>query len=273
MRAEVLDILHTGHQGDTKCILLARESVFWPGISNDIRQLVKDCELCNKHQPEQPKLPIMKPNLPKRPWEKLGTDMFEFKGNKYLTIVDYYSIYPVIRLLSDITADTVCNHFTSVLAEYGLPSTIIADFGTQYISEKFKENCARNGITLTFSSPYHHQANSLAERSVGICKKLWRKAIEGSTCPYTSLWMYRVTPLDNKLPWPYELLFGCKPRTLLPSTKKTLQSNHPENDKHQERNYERQEKQARYYDQKAGLDRRIINNMEPVYVRNTIKKV
>lgn len=273
LRAEVLDILHTGHQGDTKCILLARESVFWPGISNDIRQLVKDCELCNKHQPEQPKLPIMQPDLPTRPWEKLGTDIFGFKGNKYLTIVDYYSRYPVIRLLSDITADTVCNHFTSVLAEYGLPSTIIADFGTQYISEKFKKNCERNGITLTFSSPYHHQANSLAERSVGICKKLWKKAVEGSTCPYTSLWMYRVTPLDNKLPSPYELLFGCKPRTLMPSTKKTLQSNHPENDKHQERNYERQENQARYYDKKAGLDRRTINNMEPVYVRNTIKKV
>ena len=79
--------------------------------------------------------------------------------------------------------------------------------------------------------------------------------------------------MDNILPSPYELLFGHKPRTLLPNTKKTLQSNHPENDKHQERNYERQEKQARYYDQKAGLDRRIINNMEPVYVRNTIKKV
>ena len=85
--------------------------------------------------------------------------------------------------------------------------------------------------------------------------------------------MYRVTPLDNKLPSPYELLFGRKPRTLLPSTKRTLQSSHPENDKHQERNYERQEKQAKCYDKKAGADKRIINNMEPVYVRNTIKRI
>ena len=44
----------------------------------------------------------MQPDLPTRPWEKLGTDIFEFKGLKYLMIVDYYSRFPVIRLLSDI---------------------------------------------------------------------------------------------------------------------------------------------------------------------------
>ena len=106
----------------------------------------------------------MQPDLPTRPWEKLGTDIFEFKGNKYLMTVDYSSRFPVIRLLNDITADTICNHFTSVLAEYGLPSVIIGDFGTQFISAKFKDSCTKSGITLTFSSPYHHQADSLAER-------------------------------------------------------------------------------------------------------------
>ena len=86
----------------------------------------------------------MQPDLPTRPWEKLGTDIFEFTGLKYLMIVDYYSRFPVIRLLSDISAKTICNHFTSVLAEYGLPSIIIADFGTQYISQQFKDNCAKS---------------------------------------------------------------------------------------------------------------------------------
>ena len=122
----------------------------------------------------------MQPDLPTRPWEKLGTDIFEFKGLKYLMIVDYYSRFLVIRLLSDMSTETICNHFTSVLAEYGLPSITIADFGTQYISQKFKDNCAKNGITITFSSPYHHQANSLAERAVGTCKSLWKKAVESN---------------------------------------------------------------------------------------------
>ena len=105
---------------------------------------------------------IFATDLPTRPWEKLGTDIFEFKGNKYLMIVDYYSRFPVIRLLGDITADTICNNFTSVLAEYGLPSVIIVDLGTQYISAKFEDSCTKSGIT--FSSPYHHQAVLLREQ-------------------------------------------------------------------------------------------------------------
>ena len=115
LRAQVLESTHTGHQGETKCLLLARQSVFWPGI----RQMVKNCELCNKHQPVQTKLPAMQPDLPTRPWEKLGSDIFQFNGSKYLIIVDYYSRFPVIRPLKDMSAATISNHFTSVLAEYG----------------------------------------------------------------------------------------------------------------------------------------------------------
>ena len=131
--------------------------------------MVKDCDLYNKNQPAQPKLPIMQPDLPTPPWEKLGIDIFELNGKKYLMVVDYYSRFPVIRLLTDMTSHTVCNHFTSILAEYSLPATIIADFGSQYISKRFGSKCVQSGITLHCSSPYHHQANSLAERAIGTC--------------------------------------------------------------------------------------------------------
>jgi len=63
----------------------------------------------------------MQPDLPTRPWENLGTDISEFNGKKYLMVVDYYSRFPVIRLVNDMTSHTVCSHFASNLAEYGLP--------------------------------------------------------------------------------------------------------------------------------------------------------
>ena len=75
------------------------------------------------------------------------------------------------------------------------------------------------------------------------------------------------------MPSPYELLFGRKPRTLMPNSKKNLQSRHPDNANHQERNLERQQRQVEVYDKKASIDKRILNNMEPVYVRNIIKKI
>lgn len=66
MRNQVLQAIHLEHQGENKCILQARESVFWYSFSTNIRQMVKNSDLCNKHQPSQPKLSILQP--PTWPW-------------------------------------------------------------------------------------------------------------------------------------------------------------------------------------------------------------
>ena len=204
--------------------------------------------------------------------EEAWHHIFEFNGNKYLMTVDYYSRFPVIRLLNDMTSHTVCNHFISVMAEYGLPATIIADFGSQYISEKFKTKCEQSGITLHCSSPYYHQANSLAEKAIGPCKALLRKALEENKCPYTALWIHRTTPLDDQVPSPHELMFGRKPQTTFPRSKSKLKSKHPDDDLHQEANQRLQERQAVFYNRKTGSDKRPLNNQEPLFVWNALKR-
>ncbi|XP_044167190.1 uncharacterized protein K02A2.6-like [Acropora millepora] len=201
----------------------------------------------------------MQPDLPTRPWEKLGSDIFQFNGANYLIIVDYYSRFPVIRPLSDISASTVSSHFTSVFAEYGLPSLLTADFGSQFVSEMFKRKCEESGVTLKFSSPYHQQANGAAERCVGTTKSLWKKAVANKQCPDTALWMYRITPLDKDLPSPYELLYGQKPRSPLPTSNLALQSKHPGNTAHKEANLQKQITQAEFYNRKASCDKRVLN--------------
>ena len=272
LRKQVLEAIHTAHQGETKCILLAKESVFWPGITNDIRDMIHRCSECSKYQPAPAKLPIMQPDLPTRPWEKLGTDIFEYNKIKYLIIVDYYSRYMVIRRLPDIKAETICNKFTNVLTEFGMPSTIIADFGTQYTSEVFKRHCKDVAIEIRYSSPYHHQANSVAERAIGTIKHLWNKACENKQTMTTALWMYRITPLDNVLPSPYELLFNRKPQTFLPKSN-TFTPGHVNTDQHIEQNQTRQEDQAKYYNKRASHDTPPLNPGESVVIYNTLKKV
>ena len=90
-------------------------------------------------------------------------------------IVDYYSRFIFVKFLPDIRAQTVSNAFIEVLMEYGLPSIMMADCGTQYTSDLFKNKSRDSSIQLIYSSPYHHQTNILAERSIGIVKSLWRK--------------------------------------------------------------------------------------------------
>nr|XP_047138956.1 uncharacterized protein K02A2.6-like [Hydra vulgaris] len=46
MRREILSKLHEGHLGMEKCKRRARQSVFWPGLNNQIEQLIRKCEAC-----------------------------------------------------------------------------------------------------------------------------------------------------------------------------------------------------------------------------------
>jgi len=91
--------------------------------------------------------------------------------------------------------------------------------------------------------------------------------------PLHSLWIYRTTPFDEQTPSPHELLFGRKPQTTLPSSRSTLKSKHPDSDLHQEANQRRQEKEAVFYDRKAGSGKRPLNNREPVFVWNALKRI
>ena len=53
LRKKVLEQINDGHLGIEKCMLKARDSVFWPGISNDIRETGKMWNLSSKFQGSQ----------------------------------------------------------------------------------------------------------------------------------------------------------------------------------------------------------------------------
>ena len=76
LRAEMLEIIHQGHLGQEKCLLRARTSVFWPGITRDIINQVDQCVPCQKYQRKAQKEPILQPEVPHQPWERLSSDLF-----------------------------------------------------------------------------------------------------------------------------------------------------------------------------------------------------
>ena len=50
LRLQVLDQIHTGHQGITKCRQRARQSVWWPGISAHLQAHVENCQTCARQR-------------------------------------------------------------------------------------------------------------------------------------------------------------------------------------------------------------------------------
>ena len=55
---EMLDPIHEGHQGIEKCLLHSRESLFWPGISNEIHQPVTNVESVKLHPQHRGNFPV-----------------------------------------------------------------------------------------------------------------------------------------------------------------------------------------------------------------------
>ena len=56
----VLKLIHEGHLGLNKCKLQAKETVYWPGLNDQLDKLILNCELCLKYSQAKWKQP---PNM------------------------------------------------------------------------------------------------------------------------------------------------------------------------------------------------------------------
>ena len=79
LREGILQKIHSGHQGITKCQTRAKQSVWWPGISKGIEALVENCPTCCKTRVQFAE-PLITTTFPKLLWQRVGTDLFEYKG-------------------------------------------------------------------------------------------------------------------------------------------------------------------------------------------------
>ena len=203
--SQVLKDIHRGHLGIEKSRLRARRCVFWPNMNVDISKMISQCSTCQTYAGPQPKHYSynMKSSY-HYPMQCVGTDIFEYRGVNYLIDVDYFSSYPWIRSLKNITTKSTIGALKTIFTEFGYPQRIHSDAGSQYTSNEFKQFCTTNDISHTTSSPYYHESNGLAERYVGIVKTIMKKNPEMIN---DALLAYRAAPLTNNEYSPAELMF------------------------------------------------------------------
>jgi hypothetical protein len=223
-RAQVLSWIHEGHLGRDKSKALARASVYWPAMAKDIEALVSKCSTCNSFQRVQQKEPLMPHDVPSRPWQKVGADIFTLFGNDYLLIVDYFSKFPEMALLSSKTASGVTTHLKSIFSRHGIPEILVAD-NMPFDSFEMRQFATEWNFTIVTSSPRYAQSNGQAERCVQTVKMLLKKSADSGNDPYIALMQYRNAPLAGLMYSPAQLLFGRSLRTKLPSTSTCLQPN------------------------------------------------
>ena len=75
LRLDVLDKIHTGHQGIQKYRERAKSGVWWPNLSKQIEDLVRECPTCIKTKTNRAE-PMIPSQLPERPFHSNGKDMY-----------------------------------------------------------------------------------------------------------------------------------------------------------------------------------------------------
>lgn len=216
MRATVLRKIHEGHLGIEKCRRRARSVLFWPGINNDIAQLVERCDICRKYACKQTAEPLQPHEIPTRPWQRIGTDLFTYKKKDYLVVTDYFSLYPeVITIQSASSSQAIIMGLKSILARHGVPDILVSDNGPQYSSQEFRLFSKEWDFSHVTSSPHFPQSNGQSESAVKTVKTLLKKALDSGQDFQKSLLAYRSAPLQDGLS-PSQLLMGRNLKTFLP---------------------------------------------------------
>ena len=217
LQPDILQQLHSSHQGVEKTCLLAWTAIFWVGINKDIEELIGNCSTCQKYQPSIPSETLHTHETPSYPWQYVSTDIFTIEDKEFLPVVDHYTRSHFIRHLHLTTPATIIRQMKLLFEEWGIPEVVYSDNGPQYSSSEFANFAKSYNFRHTTSSSHHPQLNDLPERMVGICKRLLMRAWETNTDSHLAMMAYRATPLSAQIKSPAELLNGRPMRTPLVS--------------------------------------------------------
>ena len=221
LRQEMLQRIHKGHLGIQMSRQRARDSVYWPNMNQEIERIVQTCSTCQKYRNAQGKETLICHEIPEKPFEKVGADLFHFAKNNYLLVVDYTTKFFECTMLTETTSNAVVTAMKSIFSRHGIPKVLMTDNGPQFTARDFKCFSSKWEFKHITSSPLYPQSNGMIERTVQTVKNLLKKSKENNEDPYLAILNFRTADKGDQKS-PAELLMGRRLRTLLPYGHKNL---------------------------------------------------
>ena len=219
----VIQLAHEGHQGQARTKALMREHVWFPEMDKKVRAELEKCVACQATgQLSQPE-PLRSTPLPNKAWDKLKIDFYGPlpTGQYILVVLDCYSRFPEVEVLSSISAKSVIPKLDAIFARHGVPSQVVSDNGPPFPGHEFNTYMTKIGIKHTTSTPLWPQGNAEVEAFMKPLGKAIRTAnLEGR--PWKQelskfLLAYRSTPHSTKKVPPATLLYNREIRGKLPT--------------------------------------------------------
>ena len=222
-RQHILEISHdrAGHSGVNRTRDRISQHFHWPNINHDVARHCQTCEQCQfMSKSKQTQKQLLKP-LPiiDVPFKRVGVDIkgplpVTEQGNKYILVVcDYATRYPEAIPISDQTADTVAYAMLEIFSRTGIPTEIVHDRGTQFMSKVMSKMCKKLGIQQLPATSYHQQTNGLTERFIGTLSAMINSLDQGEFENWDKhlplfLFSYREIPSDFTGYSPFHLMYG-----------------------------------------------------------------
>ncbi|CAI6345573.1 unnamed protein product [Macrosiphum euphorbiae] len=107
-------------------------------MNKDIEEVLNRYQICLKYRKTNTKEPLESSEVPDKPRQVLGTDLFHSQEKNYVMLVDYFSKFIEFVMIPKLTSLNTINVIKSNFSRHGLNEIIKSDGGTQYTSEEFK---------------------------------------------------------------------------------------------------------------------------------------
>lgn len=221
-----------GHFGINNTWHKVKQQYTGKGLYQRVLGFVSTCITCQLRQ-RIPHLKITPGHpipTPSRPFYLCGTDCVgplveSPSGNKYMMVaVDYLTKWPIAKAVKEIDAQTTERFFMDeIVAYYGVPSFLITDRGSNYISEYLQEFLKKIECTHRKTTSRRPNSNGQVERLNGTLVQTMAKIMRNDENPkpwdeYIGPALMAIRTMKNEGTGysPSMLLYGYEMRT--PST-------------------------------------------------------
>jgi transposase InsO family protein len=177
-----------------------------------------------KFSPSQASLPMrldVRRTDQMQPFSDVGSDLWQIGDENYVVLVDRFSGFILCNKIKDKTSSSVIAELVGWMETYHPIMRLRTDGGPCYKSREFDNFCLRYGIIHEVSSSYFPQSDGLAENSVNVCKRLYRKSRQEGSDFKSNLQVLnnfpRLPPTGFKtIASPAEMFFGTAIRDFNP---------------------------------------------------------
>lgn len=161
---------HFGASGMFRHIKVTKQIDWIPNLMERCLEFCKKCSVCrrvNTNRVGYSPLEQPKSMTPCRRWHTDLVEMNKSKsGNKYLiVVVDDFTRFTWLRATPRKDAETVTSQIINIGSEFGFPSMIKTDQGTEFDNVMMRELERAVGAHHQFVLPYNHHANGTVERA------------------------------------------------------------------------------------------------------------